>query len=327
MSIGFEHPGWLFGALAMVLPWISRSHPPLRYSSLLLVPDDPVSDRAERALTVAGSLGLLSLAIAAAGPYGPEREVERIGRGAEIVLLIDRSSSMSENFTGRYLSGSGKETKSFVARQVLSDFVARRENDLIGIVSFSAAPVYVLPLTNDKPAVLAAINGSADRGHGVTNIASGLIMALDYFAGRPQTGTRIVLLVSDGAARIDDETRARIRQDFSETRAHLYWLYLRGRSGVRLDERPANAGESTTPEYFLHEFFKSLGTPYSAYEADNAEAFERAVAEVGRRENEPLTYRERLPRSDLSTYALAAALLCLLPVLISRAMETGRWNE
>jgi mxaC protein len=184
-----------------------------------------------------------------------------------------------------------------------------------------------MPLTRDREAVLAAVNSSADRGHGVTNIASGLVMALDFFAGKPMTGSRIVLLVSDGAARIEEDTRARIRQTFAETRARLYWIYLRNRNGVRLDDQPANPGESTTPEYFLHRFFLSLDTPYEAYQAENPEDLRRAISDVEHLANEPIVYTEKVPRRDLSTSLFALALTCLVPLIASRAMEIERWDR
>ena len=51
-------------------------------------------------------------------------------------------------------------------------------------------------------------------------------MALDFFVDTPRKGSRIVLLVSDGAARIDEQTRDRLRQTFQETGTTLT-QYLR----------------------------------------------------------------------------------------------------
>lgn len=326
MNLSFDTPWLLLGTLSGFIPWLLSGQRPVRYSSLRAVPDDRLSRYAERGLKMLASLSLIALAVGAAGPYGREQWVEKLGNGAQIVLVIDRSSSMSENFTGRYLTGSAKETKSAVARRLLSEFVSRESEDLFAIVTFSAAPIYVMPLTRDREAVLAAVNSSADRGHGVTNIASGLVMALEFFAGKPLTGSRIVLLVSDGAARIEEETRARLRQTFAETRARLYWIYLRNRTGVRLDDPPANLGESTTPEYFLHQFFQSLDTSYQAYQAENPEDLRRAIGDVEQLANEPLVYREKVPRRDLSTYLFGLALACLVPLIASRAMEIERWD-
>jgi mxaC protein len=160
----------------------------------------------------------------------------------------------------------------------------------------------------------------------VTNIAPGLAMALDFFAGKPREGSRIILLVSDGAARIDEETRDRLRQTFQETDTTLYWIYLRNPSSAPLTEKPANPNETTTPEYFLNEFFESLEVPYRAFEAENPNAMEKAIAEVERLETLPLPYREKLPRKDLSDRFFATALGLMMLLLGARALEVKTWH-
>jgi mxaC protein len=325
-AVGFTTPWLLLAALSAFIPWFSSGQSPVRYSSLAMAPEDRFSTTLDRAVRLSASLGLIALVVAVAGPFQREKTVERVGFGAEIVLLIDRSSSMNESFVGRYLGGAARETKGAVAREILSDFVNRRKDDLFAVVAFSAAPIYVLPLTQDRGAVSAAVRSSTERGHGITNIGSGLAMALDFFEGRPKAGARIILLVSDGAARIEEQTRERLHQSFADTDARLYWIYLRNRTGVHLDAPPENPGESTTPEYFLHQFFQTLGSPYRAYEAENSDALRRAVADIEALENDPLPYLEKLPRQDLSMYCYAAALLFLLPLLASRALEVDRWR-
>lgn len=308
------------------LPWLRRGQQRLAYSSLAMIPADPLSVWVDRGLRFAGVAAVLSLVLGMAGPYLREQWVERIGTGAHIVLLLDRSSSMNENFTGRYLGARAGESKSAMARKLLSGFVARREHDLFAMVAFAAAPVYVLPLTQDRDAVQAAIAAAGGRGYGVTHIAPGLAMALDFFTGKPVTGSRIILLVSDGAARIDEETRDRLRQAFQETQSTLYWIYLRNPRSAPLAEKPANPNESTTPEYFLHQYFQELGVPYRAFEADNPEAMQRAIAEVERLENLPLRYPEKLPRRDISGGCYGLALLFLGCVIAGKTLEVKSWN-
>jgi mxaC protein len=230
---------------------------------------------------------------------------------------------MNENFTGRYLGAKATESKSAMARKLLSEFVERRRHDLFGMIAFAAAPIYVLPLTEDKIAVQAAINAGGGRGHGVTHIAPGLAMALDFFADRPRLGSRLILLVSDGAARIDEQTRDRLRQTFQETGTTLYWIYLRNPTSAPLTQKPSNPNETTTPEYFLNQYFESLDVPYRAFEAENPDAMEKAIAEVERLENLPLPYREKLPREDLSGRFLVLALFLTLLLTAARALEVN----
>jgi mxaC protein len=326
VNIGFLQP-WALALLMLApVPWFRRGQRALGYSSLAMVPADRLSQVLDTALRLAGCVVFASLAIGMAGPYRREQVMDRIGTGAHIVLLLDRSSSMNENFTGRYLGARATESKSAMARKLISEFVGRREHDMFGMVAFAAAPIYVLPLTEDREALQAAIAAAGGRSHGVTNIAPGLAMALDFFVDRPRKGSRIVLLVSDGAARIDEQTRDRLRQTFQETGTTLYWIYLRNPTSAPLTQKPDNPNETTTPEYFLNEYFESLDIPYRAFEAENPNAMEKAIAEVERLENLPLPYQERLPRVDLSNRFYGTALALLLILMAFRMLEVKTWD-
>ncbi|HEX3139958.1 MAG TPA: VWA domain-containing protein, partial [Rhizobacter sp.] len=81
----------------------------------------------------------------------------------------------------------------------------------------------------------------------------------------------------------------------------------------------------TVPEQGLHKFFQSLGTPYRAYEADNDKALQKALADVNRLENLPITYLDTVPRRELAPYGHAVALLCVLLLLAAQLLEIKRW--
>ncbi len=327
MNLAFSHP-WALGlAVLAVIPATRTGQTRLQHPALMLLPNDPFSQWLDRGLRALGGFAALCLATAMAGPHQAEQWRERIGTGAHIVILLDRSSSMNENFSGRYLGGKANDSKNAVASRLLGEFVARRDKDLFGLVAFSAAPIYVMPLTQDRLAVQTAIASLGRRGHGVTNIAPGLAMALDYFRGRPVTGSRLVLLVSDGAARMEGETGDMIRQLFQDEKVSLYWIYLRNPKSASLSAPPRNPNESTTPEFFLHQYFQSLGMPYRAYEAENPEAVQQAIRDLEQLENHPLHYLEKQPRRDLTGYCLGAALAALLVLTVFRALEVRQWPE
>ena len=88
-------------------------------------------------------------------------------------------------------------------------------------------------------------------------------------------------------------------------------------------EPPSNV--DTVPEYFLHRFFASLGTPYKAYEAENPQALQKAIDDVNRLENLPITYLDTVPRRDLSQLGYGIALACVLALLGANLMEIRRW--
>ncbi|HEY9182562.1 MAG TPA: VWA domain-containing protein, partial [Gammaproteobacteria bacterium] len=79
------------------------------------------------------------------------------------------------------------------------------------------------------------------------------------------------------------------------------------------------------PEIALHRFFQTLGTPYQAYQADVPEDLAKAVADVGKQQNLPLDFVERIPRQDYSRYFVAVAAFACLMLLAYRSMLLRSW--
>jgi len=103
LNLGLLSPWALMLLPLTFIPWFRRGQDAIAYPSLDRVPEDPLSDWLDRGLRAMASLAVFLLILGMSGPYEREKTVHRIGTGAHIVLLLDRSSSMNENFTGRYL--------------------------------------------------------------------------------------------------------------------------------------------------------------------------------------------------------------------------------
>ncbi|MCX8050150.1 MAG: VWA domain-containing protein [Methylohalobius sp.] len=325
-EIGFAHPLWLFLLPLATLPYLPFARRQLPYPALAVLTGIASTTWPEKLHKACSCAFLSCLIVSASCPFVKEQKVARLGQGAHIVLTIDHSSSMNENFSGRYFGGSAHETKSAAARRLLIEFIRRRPKDLFGVVAFSTAPRQVLPLTADKEAIIAAVGALGMRGRGLTNIAPGLAMALETFRGQPLTGSRVILLVSDGGARIDPDVQDRLRQDFQDLAVNLYWVYLRNPSGVSVLNPPKRRlSETSAPEIFLHQYFQTLGVPYRVFEAENPQSLAQAIATVETLENRPLPYFETLPRRDLSPYGFGLALILGVPLLSWAALEIERW--
>lgn len=309
---------------------------------------DTASDLLQLVLRIAAMLALAALLVGIAGPYRPEVQVERVGQGAEIVLVLDRSRSMDQGFAGarpatavagtgpealdyyaRLRAAEARESKGKVARQMLSEFALKRPDDRFGMVVFSTLPMRVLGFTQKPDIIQAAINaGNIGRGLSETNIALALQSALGFFADRPYTGSRIVLLVSDGGDRLDVDARNHITELARQHRVAFYWIYIRSpRSpGLMLGQTQPPAEADAVPEFFLHRFFESLQVPYRAYEADNPEALQKAIDDLGRLENLPIRYLDTLPRRDLSAWGYGVALGAVLLLLAANLAEIRPWR-
>lgn len=322
-----DNPWLLFLAGFALLPWL-RPRAYLHASgSVALLPADQFANRLMAVVKLLASLGIVAAALGIAGLHKPAHQISRVGTGAHVVLLIDRSRSMDQPFATERnamvgAAVAGFESKGRIARRVLSEFVGNRSNDMFAMVAFSTFPIPVLPLTDKQPIVQAAIkSGEFGRGLSQTNMAAGLERALEYFTNEPYTGSRIILLVSDGAAHIDGVTRRDLTELLEVSRASLYWIYIRSRNGPTL----FGDDEDYSPERSLHDFFSATGAPYRAYTAESSSDLKRAVEDVNRLQNLPLHYDEQVARLPLQRYCFLFAALCLMPLLLLRATEVRQW--
>jgi len=325
MSLGVESP-WLLTALPLaLLPLINKGMRDHAHPGLLLLPPDPLSDLLSWLLRVFAMLAMAGLILGMAGLHLQGQSVERIGHGAEIVLLLDRSNSMDNSFAGRAPNGNnGEESKAAAARRLLTDFVNQREHDLIGVAEYSTAPLYVMPMTENKAAVKSAIAATSTPALAYTHVSKGLGMALSFFQQPVVTGSRLIVLVSDGAAAIDHDSEQKLRQWFKEKQVRLYWLFLRTANSPGIYDPPADPRDDNAqamPERYLHQFFTSLNIPYQAYQAESPDAMKQAIADISRLENLPIHYFERIPRRDLTGTCYLASAILLLLLLAAKGAE------
>ena len=293
------------------------------YPSLSTLPADSLSSAISLALRVLGALAISGLILGISGIALREGTVERLGQGAHIVLLIDRSSSMDDTFAGRQPSGA-EESKSGAAKRLLKDFVNGRSHDRFGVADFSTAPIHVAPITEHKEMVLAAIDSIDRPGLAFTDVGRGLAMALTMIEEDSVEASRAIVLVSDGAAVIGRKVQERLRMEFARRPVRLYWLYLRTEGTNGIFEEPAKGVEDTPqvlPERHLNKFFQSLKIPYRAFEAESPEAVRLAIAEIGKLEQTPIVYSERIPQFDLSRWAYAIAAAALTVLVLSKLAE------
>ncbi len=321
---GLHAPGWLLLLLLALVPLLVRGHAAFPYPSISRLPEDELSLWIERFWRWAGALAVAAIAVALSGPYWGEKQLEKVGRGAHVMIVLDRSASMNDSFADSAKNDS--ESKMSAARRVLQSFVNQSREDLLGMVTFSTSPILVAPLGGDREAVLAALRATEAGGMGFTAVARGLGMALDYFEGRPVTGARAILLVSDGGAHLDVKTQDTLREMFHRQGASLYWVYLRSANGVSIKSAPEDEDLDAYPEHQLHDYFKSLGVNYHIYEAESPKAVEEALADIAELKNQPVKYYEAAARQDLSWIFYLLSLLCVAALFALHLTEVKRWR-
>ena len=335
-GLEFGHPWVLLLLPLAVLPFLGKRRGAIPMSSLSCIPDDPVGRGIEIAWKWTTAICLLLITLAMADLALPQSQVSRTGTGAEILMLVDRSRSMDtrmlpDNWRSidplklSYQVFDHGPVKSQVARDVLSRFVAHREADRFAVMFFSSNPLAVMPFTQDHDSVQAAIRaGGIGRGLSDTAMGRALLAAIQEFAKRTYSGSRVILLISDGGTQLDELTRKQIAEGLSRNRIALDFLYLRSYNGHALDAD--GPGMEAIPEVALHRFFQTLKSPYRAYQAEVPEDFAKAIADVGSLQNAPLDYAETVPRVELRRPVLAAAALCCAALLAFRLRLRERWT-
>ena len=202
-------------------------------------------------------------------PYADQKSILKKGEGAQIGLVLDRSASMDDPFVGDDTNKSVGETKSAAASRLIVDFFDSRTDDMVGVITFSNSAMFILPLTNSKEAIRAAVNATAGNALFQTNIGAGLTSSAELFTSIENSGSRAVILLSDGAGRIDAKTQQRIKAWFDKYQIGLYWIVLSKPGGISIFEEdvPLHQGYQLPPQIELYEFFKTFKSPFQAYEA------------------------------------------------------------
>ncbi len=323
-ALAVDHPAVLALLPLALLPLLASPFTRSGHPAVGLLPADPLSRIADGGLRGLAILAIAALVLGLAGLHLGARTVERLGLGARVVLLLDRSNSMDNTFANR-AADEQEESKSAAARRLLDAFIQRRPHDRVGVAAFSTAPIPVLPMTDHLEAVRAAIHAIDRPGLAKTDVGRGLALALSLFREDPAIGpeARVLLLVSDGAAVIDPEVQDALRESVARTPVHLYWLFLRTKGSRGIFDEPA-PGEDTPqamPERHLHLFLSGLGIPYQAFEADSPDAVAAAIEAIDKQETHPLRYAERIPRHDLAGVAYALATGCVALLLLAKLAE------
>ncbi|MEY3830993.1 MAG: von Willebrand factor type [Pseudomonadota bacterium] len=324
MTLSFPWVLW-FLPLAFI-PLIFKETSLQYYSWNEMIPKDRLSRIISIILKFIATLILITIIVGLSGPHSQQREIEKTGIGAQIGLVLDRSASMDDPFAGNDQSKVG-EMKSAAAARLITDFVNSRKNDMMGMVSFSNSAMYVLPLTDNKNAIISAVRATAGNALFQTNIGSGLTTGAELFNKVPDSGSRAVILLSDGAGRIDAATQEKIKDWFGRLKISLYWIVLRQPGGISIFNTSFKARDDDVlpPQIELNEFFKSLNSPFQAYEAEDPKTLQKAIEDINQKEKKPIKYFEKIPGQDYSTHCFVTAALLMIALLTLKLIEVRSW--
>lgn len=303
-----------------LLPFWLKSHQGHVYSWLEIIPEDTFSDRVNLAVKVLTALLLACVVLALMSPRGSDEEIQRLGKGAQTVMVMDRSVSMDHPFAGD-ASGHAAEIKSAAARRLITAFIDRRPDDMMGVVGFTNSALYGIKITTNRDAIHAAIDAATSPSLNQTNIGSGLTSAAGLFDQIQNSGSRAIILLSDGAGKLSPRTKYLLSKSLKERALNIYWIVLREPGDVSIFSK-TKYGEGRKPNSIqLHEYFKSLNLKYHAYEADNPETLASAINDIDSREKNKITYTETIAGYDYGNIFIVLALILGFAILVIKNLR------
>ncbi|MDP3744447.1 MAG: vWA domain-containing protein [Methylotenera sp.] len=312
---------WAFALLPFaLLPFWLKGHQGKMYTWLEIMPEDELSDRLNLAIKVITSLLLVSVVIALTLPRGHDEKIQRTGKGAQTVMVIDRSVSMDHPFAGDS-SGHVAEIKSAAARRIITQFIDSRPDDMMGVIGFTNSALYGVKITTNRDAIHAAIHAATSPSLNQTNIGAGLTEAAGLFDKIQSSGSRAVILLSDGAGKISPRVKFLLSERLKNKGLSVYWIMLREPGEPSIFSKEEYEVDRVPNSIVLHNYFQSLGLKYKAYEADNPETLQSAISDIDSREKKTIKYTETIAGYDYSRVFIIIALVLGLFLLIIKNLR------
>jgi Ca-activated chloride channel family protein len=293
--------------------WLNRRRAPagrLALPTIGFLEEEPVRGRArwQPLLIVLRLLGVALLVLALARPQTPKDVREIRLRSRNIMVALDISSSMK---AGDFQPGN----RLTVARRVVTEFVRRREGDLVGLVLFAGRAFLQAPLTPDV-ALVQKILDRVDIGllPDGTAIGTAVALSLGQLKDLPVKASTIVL-ITDGANNTGQPTPLVAAEAARALgiRIQAIGLSTLDTSSVALNGvwRVGNTAPRLTggDEAALQRMAERTGGRY--YRATDAEALSGIMTQIDQAERIDVHVGETRDYRELFPFVLGPALLLL----------------
>jgi Ca-activated chloride channel family protein len=295
------------------LPWLLRRILPPRRASRVAV-RVPFGDRLHAANEEGGSvirttrkfsrhilpaLAWTCVVLSLARPQWIEAPVTRDLPTRDLLLLVDLSGSMrQEDFTN---AAGNKVDRLSAVKEVLGDFLSRRDGDRVGLVVFGDAPFLQAPFSTDLGLSRRLLEETAIGMAGPRTAfgdAIGLGVTLFDHSDAP---ARTIIALTDGndtASQVPPAEAARVA---SERGIRIHTVAIGD---------PTTVGEEKLDEAALRSVAQSSGGSY--FFAGDRTQLEGIYAELDKIETRQVKVISHRPRSDLFHWSLLAALILWL---------------
>jgi Ca-activated chloride channel homolog len=207
---------WPYMLLLAPLPWLVRAllPPSGRRQAALTVPDvgrfRAETEGGARSLRERWGWRLLLLwliwscvVVAGARPQRTGDPVTLPTTGRDLMLAVDLSGSMGAE---DMQLGNRMVNRLVVVKHVVSDFLARRQGDRVGLILYGTNAYLQAPLTFDLATVERLLNEAPiGIAGGRTGIGDAIGLAVKHLRQRPE-GQRVLILLTDGSNNVGEMT-------------------------------------------------------------------------------------------------------------------------
>jgi Ca-activated chloride channel family protein len=289
------------------------------FSSLSLV----TAHRSLRTITswipfVLEVLAMLLLIVALARPQRVTRLATNDRFGIDIVIALDCSGSMAaEDFRPR--------NRLTVAKDLIGDFIRRRQNDRIGLVTFGSRAATRVPVTYDRRITESMLDRTeiGDHGNG-TAIGHALATAVNRLR-TSKLRSRVVILVTDGvnnSGSIDPRVAAQLA---SQSGIKVYTIGVGSEGPVPLPVKRQNPFTGQIETIYTHirgeldePTLQAIATTTGGefFRATDAAALGTVLGRIDTLEKTRISAPKREQIDELYVWPLAAGLAMLFVSLV-----------
>lgn len=214
----------------------------------------------------------------------------------DLLLIVDLSGSMEENdFTGR---DGTRITRLEAVKEVVAEFIARRESDRLGLAVFGQAAYLQAPFTEDREVVGSLLGELQPRMAGAqTMIGDAIGLAVRLFEASDKQN-KVVILLTDGndtGSKMPVERAAEIAAEEGIT---IHTIAMGD---------PATVGEQALDTAVLEAVSKATGG--RSFLALDRDQLDSVYAELDRLEPEHIDTQSYRPKRSLHWVPIAALLV------------------
>ena len=246
-------------------------------------------------------LGIVMAVVALASPILTKEYSNSKKDGRDIVLVIDTSGSMQQ---GRFDLTDLSKNKFDVVKEVASDFVSRRKNDRIGLITFADISFVASPLTFEKLFLQKIIELQRLGVAGQKTAIYDAVVQSYAMLERSSAKSKVVILLTDGIDNMSKVELDDVKSFIAKSDVKLYTIGIGAKRDY--DGRSLKA--------------LALAGKGEAYSASNSKVLREIYDKIDALEVTKIDDKKIVQHLYLFVYPLLLSVLSLLLFLYFRVM-------